>query len=82
MGTLRKKVTAKATTAARKTATRVKNKAAGVETRLLVDEGRRSVRAKTATAKKVTKKALKAGLVAGAATVAAVIVHEVRKRRA
>jgi hypothetical protein len=82
MGTLRKKVAAKATTAARNTVTRVKNKAAEVETRLLVDEGRRSVRAKTATAKKVTRKALKAGLVTGVATVAAVIVHEVRKRRA
>ncbi|MDZ7632091.1 MAG: hypothetical protein U5K74_12305 [Gemmatimonadaceae bacterium] len=82
MGTLRKKVATKASATARKTAERVKTKAAEVETRLLAEEGRRSVRAKTATAKKVTKKALKAGLVTGAATVAAVIVHEVRKRRA
>lgn len=82
MGTLRKKVATTASAAAAKTAARVKTKVADVETQLLAEEGRRSVRAKTATAKKVTKKALKAGLVTGAATVAAVIVHEVRKRRA
>ncbi len=81
MGGLRKKVAAKVTTAARETTARVKTKAAEVETRLLADEGRRSIRAKTATVKKVTKKALTAGLVTGAATVAAVIVHEIRKRR-
>lgn len=82
MSTLSKKVTAKATEAARDTAARVKRKVADVETRLLVDEGRRSIRAKTATVKKVTKRALKAGLVTGVATVAAVLVSEVRKRRA
>ncbi len=82
MGRLGKKVAKKASTAARSTAARVKNKAAAVETRLLVDEGRRSIRAKTATTKKVVRKALTAGLVTGAVTVAAVIVHEVKKRRA
>ncbi len=82
MGTLGRKVAEKATTAARGTAARVKNTASAVETRLLVDEGRRSIRAKTATTKKVAKKALTAGLVTGAVTVAAVIVHEVKKRRA
>lgn len=81
MGKLRKKVMANATTAARRTAAGVKKKAAEVETRLLVEEGRRSVRAKSATAKKVAKTALKAGLLAGVATAAAVVVHEVRKRR-
>lgn len=81
MGKLTNAAKEKATVAARKTATRVKNKAEEVETRLLVSEGRRSVRAKTATVKKVTKKAVKAGLVTGAAAVAAVVIHEVRKRR-
>jgi hypothetical protein len=81
MGRLGKKVAEKATTAARGTAARVKNKASEVETSLLADEGRRSIRAKTATTKKVAKKALTAGLVTGAVTVAAVIVSEVKKRR-
>lgn len=81
MGTLRKRVTERAASTARKATARVKTKAAEVETRVLVDEGRRSLRAKAATVKRVTRKALKAGLVTGAATVAAVVVHEVRKRR-
>jgi hypothetical protein len=81
MGRLTKAATDKATVAVRKTASRVREKAAEVETRLLVEEGRRSVRAKKATVTKVTKKALRAGLVTGAATVAAVVMHEVRKRR-
>jgi hypothetical protein len=82
MGDMRKKVVTKASSVAGKTAARVKTTVAAVETQLLADEGRRSVRAKTATVTKVTKKALKAGVVTGAAAMAAVIVHEVRKRRA
>lgn len=71
-----------AATAARKGAAKVKKVASDLETRALVAEGRRSVRAKTATVKKVSKKALKAGIVTGVVTAAAVVVHEVRKRRA
>lgn len=82
MAKLTKKVQEMAAQAARKGTTKVKSVAADLETRALVAEGRRSVRAKTATVKKVSKKALKAGIVTGVATAAAVIVHEVRKRRA
>jgi hypothetical protein len=71
----------RAATALHTPAARVRESAAEIETRLLVNEGRRSLRAKTATVKKVTKKAVKAGLVTGVATAAAVVVHEVRKRR-
>lgn len=52
-----------------------------LETRALAAEGRRSVRAKVATAKRVTKKALKAGAIAGAVVAAAVLVRENKKRR-
>ena len=71
-----------AATAARKSAAKVKEIAADLETRALIAEGRRSVRTKTATVKKVSKKALKTGFVTGAMAAAAVVVHEVRKRRA
>lgn len=52
-----------------------------LETRALAAEGRRSVRAKVATAKRVTKKALKAGAIAGVVVAATVLVRERRKRR-
>ncbi len=52
-----------------------------VETKLLVAEGRRSVRAKVATVKKVTRKAVKAGLIAGAFAAAGVVIRETKKRR-
>lgn len=52
-----------------------------LETRVLAAEGRRSVRSKVAAAKRVTKKALKAGAIAGAVATATVLVREGRKRR-
>ena len=53
-----------------------------LEQRALAAEGRRSVRAKVATAKRVTGKALKTGAIAGAIAVTAVLVRERRKHRA
>jgi hypothetical protein len=50
-------------------------------TPLLVAEGKRSLKAKMHTVTKVTKKALKTGLIAGSLVAAAVVRHEVRKRR-
>lgn len=52
-----------------------------LETRALAAEGRRSVRTKVATAKRVTGKALKAGAIAGAMVAAAVLVRENKRRR-
>lgn len=52
------------------------------ETRLLAAEGRKSLKAKVARAKRVTKKALKAGAIAGAVVATAVVMRERRKRRA
>lgn len=52
-----------------------------LETKLLVAEGRKSVRRKARTASKVGKKAVKAGLVVGALTAAGVVVREIRQRR-
>lgn len=52
-----------------------------VETRVLVAEGRRSVQAKVRTVKKVTRKAVKTGLITGAIAATAVLAREIRKRR-
>lgn len=52
------------------------------ETRLLVAEGRKSVRAKVARVKKTAKKALKAGVIVGAVVATAVVMRDRRKRRA
>ncbi len=52
------------------------------ETRVLANEGRRSLKAKVARAKRITRKALKAGAVAGAVVATAVVMRERRKRRA
>ena len=60
---------------------RVKATVDDLETRALAAEGRRSVRTKVATAKRVTKKALKAGAIAGVVVAATVLVRERRKRR-
>lgn len=59
----------------------VKSAVDDLETRALAAEGRRSVRTKVATAKRVTKKALKAGAIAGVVVAATVLVRERRKRR-
>jgi hypothetical protein len=53
-----------------------------VETQLLAVEGRRSLKAKAAKVKRVAKKALKAGAIAGAVAVATTVLRENRKRRA
>lgn len=52
-----------------------------VETKLLAREGRKSVATKVARAKRTTKKALRAGAIAGAVVAAAVVMRERRKRR-
>lgn len=55
--------------------------AEAVETRVLAHEGRKSLQAKVARAKRTTKKALKAGAIAGAIVATAVVMRERRKRR-
>ncbi len=52
-----------------------------VENRILAAEGRKSIRAKVATVKRVTKKALKAGAIAGALAATAVVMRERKKRQ-
>lgn len=66
---------------AKKIAKQVKTAVTDLETRALAAEGRRAVRAKVATATKVTKKALKTGAIAGVVVAAAVVVREVKKRK-
>ena len=51
------------------------------ETKVLAAEGRRSIEAKVARAKRTLRKAVKAGAIAGAAVAAAVVLRERRKRR-
>ena len=52
-----------------------------IETQLLVNEGRKSVQAKVARVKRTTKKALKAGAIAGALVATALVMRDNRKRR-
>ncbi len=52
-----------------------------VETRVLVAEGRKAVRQKAQLATAVTKKAARAGVIAGVATAAVVVIQQLRKRR-
>lgn len=52
-----------------------------VETRILVAEGRKSVRNKARTVAKVSRKAAKTGLIVGALAAAGVVVREVRRRK-
>ena len=58
-----------------------KRKVKDVETRILVAEGRKSIKAKVATVTRVTKKALKAGAIAGVLVATAVVMRERKKRR-
>jgi hypothetical protein len=51
-----------------------------VETRVLVAQGRKAVRARFERVSSVSRKAAKAGLLAGAVAAAGVLVREVRKR--
>ena len=52
-----------------------------VETRVLVAEGKKAVRRKVTTVKKVTRKAIKTGILTGALAAAGVVAREIRKRR-
>ncbi|MDH5234572.1 MAG: hypothetical protein OEW77_06390 [Gemmatimonadota bacterium] len=52
-----------------------------VETEVLAAEGRRSIKAKVATVKRVARKAARVGAIAGTVAAASVVVREVRKRR-
>jgi hypothetical protein len=52
------------------------------ETRVLANEGRKSLKAKVARVKRVTKKALKAGAIAGAVVATAVVMRDRKRRRA
>jgi hypothetical protein len=74
MGKLIKTLTGKSRKAARKAYK-------AVETRVLVAEGKKAVRGKVSTVKKVTRKAIKTGLITGALAAASVVAREIRKRR-
>jgi hypothetical protein len=52
-----------------------------VETEVLAVEGRRSLERKARVVANVTRKAVKAGIVAGAVVATAVVVRDIRKRR-
>ena len=51
------------------------------ETRVLANEGRKSLKSKVARVKRVTMKALKAGAIAGAVVATAVVMRERKRRR-
>lgn len=74
MGRLIKTLAGKGGNAARKAYQKV-------ETRILVAEGKKAVRGKVRAVKKVTRKAVKTGLIAGALAAAGVVAREIRKRR-
>ncbi len=63
-------------------AKRAKRAVHDAELHVLAHEGRKSIEAKVARARRVTKKALKAGAIAGAVVATAVVLRERRKRRA
>ena len=65
----------------KKLGAQAKRAARDVEQAVLAAEGRRSIKSKVATVKKVTRKALRAGAVAGAMVAAAVVMRETKKRR-
>ncbi|MBC7896485.1 MAG: hypothetical protein H7066_13805 [Cytophagaceae bacterium] len=67
---------------ARKTKAAAKKTYDKVETKVLVAEGRKSFQRKARAVAKVSKKAVKTGAIAGALVAAAVVVREIRKRRA
>lgn len=52
-----------------------------VETRVLVAEGKKSLRTKVARAKRITTKALKTGAIVGAVVATAVVMRERKKQR-
>jgi hypothetical protein len=74
MSKLTKKLVAKGQEAAEKAYRKV-------ETRVLVAEGKKSIRAKTRTVGKVSRKAAKTGMIVGALAAAGVVYREIRKRK-
>ena len=74
MTKLTKKLLARGKEAARGAYERVENK-------VLVAEGRKSVKGKVRAVKKVSRKAARAGLIAGTLAAVGVVVLELRKRR-
>ena len=52
-----------------------------LEMRILANEGRRSLQTKVERAKRVTKKAVKAGIIAGAVAATMVVMRERKKQR-
>jgi hypothetical protein len=50
-----------------------------IEDRILVREGRKAVRRKVARVARVTRKATRAGLIAGTAVAARVVIREIRR---
>ena len=60
---------------------RIKKLYQKAETKFLAAQGRKSVQGKVRTVKKVTRKAVKTGLVTGALAAVTVVVREIRKRR-
>jgi hypothetical protein len=65
----------------KKLGARAKSAAHNVEEKVMAAEGRRSIKQKVETVKRVTKKALKAGAVAGAVVATAVVMRERKKRK-
>lgn len=61
--------------------TKTKAAVKDVENKILAAEGKRSIRSRVETVKKVTRKAVKAGAVAGAVVAAAVVMRERKKRK-
>jgi hypothetical protein len=74
MGKLIKKLTSRGKSAAHDAYEKL-------ETKVLVAEGRKSIRGKVHTVKKVTRKAVKTGLITGALAAVSVVAREIRKRR-
>jgi hypothetical protein len=52
-----------------------------LETRILVAQGRKAVRAKAEKVAKVTRKAVRTGLIAGGIAAATVVIRAVRRQR-
>lgn len=60
---------------------RIKKLYTKAETKFLAAQGRKAVQGKVRTVKKVTRKAVRTGLVTGALAAVTVVVREIRKRR-
>lgn len=74
MGNLMKKLVRQGRNSARKAYEKV-------ETKILVAEGRKAVKRKVRTVGRVSRKAAKTGLVAGAMAATMVVLREIRKAR-